>query len=242
MMLFISLIAAALAAELPPTAAALVSAATPAELSAVAAWEPVPTRAGTLRFAGSPPLDADRVDALLAQRLIEGADPLAVQVALIDHLAGAQGYGSLWTALYAEQPALREAILGALGDAEASVSIPLLVAGLSDASVDVRIEAARVSGYHTETALSAPLVAALQDVDTTVRRLAARSVGWRGDVALFDALRPLLSDADADVRRAALRALVKLDEDAAGRLDELAALRQDVDVRIVRIADGLSAE
>lgn len=236
------------AATLPPAAAALVQSADPSVAAAIQAWQPVPTRAGTLRFAGTPPGgQADVAAALMAQRLLTGQDPPAVQVALVRHLQAqeadggdAAGYASLWQALWAAQPALRVALLGGLEHAhDADGGVSLLTAGLQDADAAVRLEAARVSGYRREAALSAPLQRALADDDAGVRRLAARSLGWRMERGAWEALRPLLRDPQPEVRLAALRALQQIDATAARALPEAARLRQDADARVARLAHQL---
>lgn len=232
-------IAAALAADLPEDVAARAAAA-PASLSAeVSAWQPVMTRAQTPRFAGDLSGDRGAVDALMAQRLVAGTDPEAVQGAIVGYLDGAEGLGDLWHALYAERPGLRVAILGTLKHADAALAVALLGEGLRDPERSVREEAARVAGYRQEPALNEPLVAALKDEAASVRRLAARSTGFRGDTLVFDALRPLLQDADADVRRAALRAMSLLDLPATKQLSELAALAADPDPRTVKLAEQI---
>lgn len=229
------LITAALAADLPDTAAAHVADAPAALADAVSSWQPVSTRAQTPRFAGDLGGDQATIDALMAQRLVEGADADAVQGAIVTYLDGAEGLEPLWTALYAERPALRVSILGNLRRTDAGVAVPLLSQGLSDADAAVRAEAARVAGYRQESDLNKPLVGAFQDADAAVRRLAARSAGFRGDTLVFDDLRPLLADGVADVRRAALRAMSQLDHAATQRLPELAALAEDADPRTVKL-------
>jgi HEAT repeat protein len=108
---------------------------------------------------------------------------------------------------------------------------------LADASVQVRMEAARLIGYRSDLVspvLSAGLHRALADASPEVRSFSVRAMSWRAEDGGFDAIRPLLNDPSAGVRGAAVRALGKLDLDRAVSLEALQALASDNDPKVSR--------
>lgn len=234
--------AAALAAPLPDGVMRQIEQADSVALHNVSQWQPVPTRAGTLRFLGSPIDDASLLDALMLQRLNAGNDSVGVQVAIVDYLSESESLDAFWRTFWDERPSLRVAMLAHAKDADAGHATDMLLLGMMDADSAVRTEAVRLSGYRGEAALSTALSLRLQDEDATVRALAARAIGWRQDRQHFEALQPLLSDEAADVRLNALRAMHALDAEATQGIAALTALQQDADPRVVNLVNRIAED
>lgn len=164
-------------------------------------------------------------------------------VALFVLLAGLEWEGSRsrWLRQLADGDEARrvEAIQGlvALLGPEVDAAI---VAALSDASEDVRFEAALACESRALTACAAPLSEWLGSTDAEVRATAARALGRVGSDADVPALARVLGDARPQVRRAAAQGLGALGGAAA--VHALVAALGDADPIVrERAALGLGA-
>jgi HEAT repeat protein len=188
---------------------------------------PIENRAGMLFFPGRDLVDPS-AQILIQDRLLEGADTEAVRVALAYALDGAHRLP--WAVISAQPAAVRRALLSGYKKAGHADAQAVFAGALADASVQVRMEAARLIGYRSDLVspvLSAGLHRALADASPEVRSFSVRAMSWRAEDGGFDAIRPLLNDPSAGVRGAAVRALGKLDLDRAVSLEALQALASD---------------
>ncbi len=211
--------------------------ASPQDVELVDQLQVMPTRAGFLRLMG-PGLETEAASPMLALRLIQGQEPSEVRQALARSLAGdCAEHFELVAGVYAVEadPEVRGILLSGMSRADER-ALPLLEQALSDHSPELRLEAARVLGYHSQG--GDLLVGALADPDEHVRAMAARKLGYLGHAPAFDALGGLLSDDSALVRLQAVNALERLDADRAGPL--VSPLVQDGDLGVRRAAERVA--
>jgi len=212
----------------------------PELFSAVVTARPVVDRAQRrVRFLSEPmkqPLAAPAV----VERLLHGTDSELVAVGLAGRLIHLRvGWGDDLVALLgvAESPEVRETLVWGLRHAESAVAQHGLRIALQDPAAQVRAEAARSAGWRADGGELAPeLIAALGDDTAEPRAMAARALGWLGVVEAADSLAERVDDSDAGVRLHALRALDRVSPAAAESLPQLAALLQDSDPKVARVA------
>ena len=207
----------------------------------LAAWQPMTTRSGHLRFIGEHSHDP-LLTPLMLHRLATGDDSEAVRVALVEAIARQKGTGALDAlhdlALHDRHAAVRAVAVESLrkvgGDLETTTR-----AALADDAWNVREAAARSVAWADLAELGGDLVTVLGDSAPEVRAAAARSLGTLRQAETFTALLPLLDDGDAYVRLQALHALERIDADEAARLSQLSALTDDPDPKVARAAGAL---
>lgn len=186
-------------------------------------------RAGGYYFVGGV-AQLESAQVLWMDRLIQGQDPVPVQVAIAYGLTEPQP----WAMIENRSEPIRVALLAA-HKRKADPSV--LVTATKDRSADVVAEAVRLLGYaspESSASVNPALEQALLHDVGEVRRLAVRALGWRGDVASFERVSKLLNDPRPGVREAAVRALGRLDQSRAAGLQELIALEHDVHPGTVR--------
>jgi HEAT repeat protein len=200
---------------------------------------PIPTRAGTVRFAG-PLLREPGAAPVLLARLVEGNDSAELRVALADAAARSAGDWQSTVAALAQvesDGAVRRMLVEVLDKAPLALVEEPLAAATHDLDAGVRAAAARAIGGHEQgAALGGALVPLVSDSSVEVRVEACRSLGWLGVDAGWDALVVAIADESPEVRLRALRALQRIDASRAAQLSEVRAAVQDADAKVSRAA------
>ncbi len=219
-----------------------VAAARPELAAHIRSLQPIKNRAGKYFFPGDALVEPE-AQVLIADRLLEGRDDLAVRVALAYALTGDNRLP--WRVIQAQEAPVRAALLAGYKRKGTADAVEALAGGLSDEAQEVRFEALRLLGRRpelTSPALTAGLMASLKDPSADLRSAAVRALSWRKASGSFDAIVPSLRDADAKVRGAAVRALGILDTQRAHGLEALMALRDDPNPHVQRAFRSLRAD
>ncbi len=208
----------------------------------VASLQPMKNRAGKYYFPDARLVSPD-AQVLVTERLLNGDDAPAVQVALAYALDG--NHRLPWDVISTQPASVRAALLSGYkkhGDADA---VDALSGGLADASNAVRFEAVRLLGRRPDLK-SARLVDGLKQALASdvvdIRWAAVRALAWRDDAGAFQAIQPLLADKDAKVRGAAVRSLGILDKARALGLSDVDRLRNDPNPHVKRAFRSLARD
>ncbi len=183
--------------------------------------------------------------ASLYERLLHGHEPVSLRLGLMRALPEtgsdwSQDAEPLFGAL--DEAELRSALVFKIRKEAADVARPTLALATVDASPDVRAEAARSIGWRSDGGeLAEELGRLFSDSEAQPRAMAARATGWLGLTVFAARLVELTLDSDAEVRLHALRGLRRIDPAQAAALPNLAALAEDNDPRVRRIARKLTA-
>ncbi len=213
----------------------------PTLLAELEALTPSRTRAGIMRFTSTPSADP-RATSVFLDRLVRGNVSVTERAALAEVLGRTTGtYGDALVDLFAaeREAGVRSAYVFTAKRVTSDHAVTLLQRGLTDSSVEVQAEAARIAGGHASGARVAnELRAALASGAPEVRSEAARALGILGVDARGELL-ARLGDGEPTVRLEALRALDRI---APGSVSpaQLTALSQDADERISRLAAKLA--
>lgn len=223
--------------------AAELAALDPARRAELAAAQPQTTRAGGARFTTELVHDR-RVAAVFLDRLARRSDDEATRAALAEALPRTGGlYADAVAELIATEPSalVRSIFVHTARRAPADHAIAILRRGFADSALEVRTEAARTTAAHAAGGrLASELRAALADSDPALRVEAARSLGILKIAIARADLERLLSDGVADVRLAALRAIDRIAPGSLAGSAALAALANDPDDRVSRLAKKLA--
>ncbi len=192
---------------------------------------------------------------VILQRLISGAEPLEVRLALAEQLPYTRGdwhEGASVLIRLDPDPEVRKVLVEKMRYAEAPHAAIGIRSGLEDESSAVRSAAARTAAFQpSATLIEAELVASLaEDDDAETRAAIAHSLGALALTSAFPALTKALGDRDRRVRLAALESMERLDVAQAAALDEVKTLSRSGDGatkaaarRILKLAKaGASAE
>ena len=213
------------------------------ELAAhVDSLKPMKNRAGKYYFPDARLVGAD-AQVLLVDRLLDGGDEPAVQVALAYALDG--NHRLPWSVISTQPAAVRTALLSGYKKHGKADAVEALAGGLADASDAVRFEAVRLLGRRPDLKhahLVDGLKQALASDVVDIRWAAVRALAWRDDAGAFKAIEPLLEDKDAKVRGAAVRSLGILDKARALGLSEVDALRNDPNPHVKRAFRSLARD
>lgn len=156
------------------------------------------------------------------------SDPVALQIRALDHPSFNERTRAQWALIRKGRSAL-EAVRTALADPKTDplakrhlvwtldgiaggspeATIPLIHA-LSDASADVRAQAARALGERGVKAGAEPLAALVHDPEPTVRLQALIALGRIGETSSVPAIVPLVGDADPYLAFSARKALKRI--------------------------------
>lgn len=171
---------------------------------------------------------------VILQRLISGAEPLEVRIALAEQLPYTRGdwhEGAAVLIRLDPDPEVRKVLVEKMRYAEAPHAAIGLRSGLEDESPSVRAAAARTAGFQPSAALiEAELTASLLgDSDWETRAAIAHSLGSLGLVSAFPALTEALGDRDRRVRLASLQTMARLDLQQTAGLEEVKALSRGGD-------------
>jgi len=171
---------------------------------------------------------------VILQRLISGAEPLEVRVALAEQLPYTRGdwhEGAAVLIRLDPDPEVRKVLVEKMRYAESPHAAIGLRSGLEDESPTVRAAAARTAGFQPSASLiEAELKASLlEDSDWETRAAIAHSLGTLGLVSAFPTLTQALGDRDRRVRLASLQSMERLDVQQAAALDEVKALSRGRD-------------
>lgn len=210
--------------------------------SELATLMPARTRAGHLRF-GTSKIHDPRATAVFLDRLASGNEPEDVRAALAEALprTGGAYADALAGLLEAESSArVRSVLVATAARAPIAVADDVIRRGLADASIEVRLEAARTAGAHPDGArLGNALRAALATPDPGLRAEIARTLGVHRIGSARDQLVGLLADTSGDVRLQALRAIDRIAPGSLRDDAKLARLANDSDARVSRLATEL---
>lgn len=171
---------------------------------------------------------------VILQRLISGAEPLEVRIALAEQLPFTRGdwhEGAAVLIRLDPDPEVRKVLVEKMRYAEAPHAAIGLRSGLEDESPSVRAAAARTAGFQPSASLiEAELSASLLgDSDWETRAAIAHSLGALGLVSAFPALTKALGDRDRRVRLASLQTMARLDLQQTASLEEVKALSRGGD-------------
>lgn len=215
----------------------------PTRFDALMHLEPMPTRAGTLRFRGDLIRDPAAAAVLLHRLTTTHEDP-SVRAAIVEALprTGADVGAAVADLLALESDAaVREVMVATLWRAPGDAGLAGLRRGMNDAAASVRAAAVQAAARHARgSELGAELVAALSDADASTRAQAIRAVGALKVDAAKAALVGLLADDAGDVRAASVRALARIDAAWAAAQPAVIGLADDEDPRVARAVSGLS--
>lgn len=212
----------------------------PARYTLLRDLEPLPTRAGFLRFSTSVIHDPAAA-AVFLDRLAHGHASPAVRAALVEALPRTGGdFSAGLLAIVADEDdtSVRRAAMGAFARAEPDAALAGLALGLVDPEPEVRAEAARVAGTRADGVdLTDALVVAAGDADAGVRADAVRALGLLGNG--FEAIAGRFADDNAAVRLQAVRAAARIDAEAAKTHADFATLLDDAEPRVRAAASAL---
>ena len=224
--------------------AAELAALDPARRAELAAAMPQTTRAGGTRFTTELVHDP-RAAAVFIDRLARRTDDEPTRAALAEALPRTGGlYADAVAELIATEASelVRSVYVHSAGRAPTTHAVAILRRGFTDGAAVVRAEAARTAAAHATAGarLSAELRATLADSDPTSRAEAARALGVLGITVARNELERMLADGAADVRLAALRALDRIAPNTLAGSAAVAALANDPDERVARLAKKLA--
>lgn len=200
--------------------------------------EPIPTRAGHLRFVG-PSGDAEMVAWAFLHRLALGEDSAAVRSALVPNCAPLlKRSPRIARALYdmETEPSVRSRIVSTMGRVKGIESVALLETASSDASPEVRQVVAAVLGYHPSfEALRSTAIRLAEDTAPSVRAFGIRAIGWRGDASDFERIVPFLADSSPLVRFQTVAALERMNDVRLLKLTSFQRLTEDSDPKVAAL-------
>jgi HEAT repeat protein len=151
---------------------------------------------------------ADAVEGLAAAVRDREASVREMAVWALGEIESATAIEPLTAALEDSAIGVRRRAVWALGEIDGISSAPPgLIAALSDADREVRLQAARALGEIADPASVSALAAAARGQDEQLRRTAAMALAEIRDPAAMDVLIELLKSDDAEIRKAAAQAL-----------------------------------
>ncbi|MBK9756999.1 MAG: HEAT repeat domain-containing protein [Nannocystis sp.] len=209
----------------------------PALYKKLAALQPNHRVGDELSFS-QPELADPRAAPVLLQRLLNGNDPVAVRLALVDALPNTGGdwqEGAAALVAVDASPRVRKKLVEVLRYVPPPHNLSGLRLALHDEDLSVRVAAARTAGFTRDgTALFTELVSATFDEDWDMRAAAVQALGQltgpRGTPQqnpARDRLVRMLTDERAEVRLQVLLALERIDPAGLRRLPDLERLARD---------------
>ena len=139
-----------------------------------------------------------------------------------------------------EDPAVRLAVVEALGDMTTNAVLPTLSMALHDPEAEIRVAALEAVASLEDAAMIGRIEGLLYDPDRRVRLAAFEALADLGNETAVHALAGLVGDPDARVRFDAIAALADIGGESAGLYLEQA--RYDPDSRIRRYAETVFRE
>jgi len=185
-------------------------------------------RVGTELFFAQPELAAPDVAPVLLKRLLNGEDPPAVRLAVVDALPATFGdwqEGAAALVGLDAAPIVRKKLVETLRYVQPPHNITGLRTAFRDEVPEVRVAAARTTGFtRGGVELYSELVSGTFDEDWDMRVAAVQALGQLRISAAWDRLVRMLSDEHPQVRLQALISLERIDPAGARRLPELKRL------------------
>lgn len=194
-------------------------------------------RVGDEQFFSQSVISDPRAAAVLLQRLLNGHDPVAVRLAVVDALPNTGGdwqEGAAALVAIDASPRVRKKLVETLRYVAPPHNLAGLRLALTDEDLGVRVAAARTAGFTRDgAALFTELVSATFDEDWDMRAAAVQALGQltgpRGarNNPARDRLVRMLTDERPEVRLQVLLALERIDPAGLRQLPDLERLARD---------------
>jgi len=188
-------------------------------------------RVGTEMFFTQPDVSEPYAAPVLLKRLLDSKDPIPVRLAVVDALPTTGGDWQEGAAAWASLDSshlVRKKLVEMLRYVPPPASIAALRIALRDEEDDVRIAAARTTGFFRDGIdLYPELLASTTDDNWDMRVAAAQALGQLRVRAAWDRLVRMLSDPHPQVRLRALLSLERIDPVAVRRLPDLTRLTKN---------------
>ena len=188
-------------------------------------------RVGDEQFFSQSVISDPRAAAVLLQRLLNGHDPVAVRLAVVDALPATGGdwqEGAAALVAVDASPRVRKKLVEVLRYIAPPNNLRGLRLAMQDEDLAVRVAATRTAGFTRDgVGLYTELVSASFDEDWDMRSAAAQALGQLRVRAARDRLVRMLADEHPEVRLQVLIALERVDPEGVRHLPELARLARD---------------